>query len=149
MHFNSSVHESATTTSCNRAEPRTKSSRMEHPGAVAVVVRTPQRKARYSDKTRVRFADIKAIALRDCRCRDTKEMKQRLRVLGIRLNLRLTSAWIAIAWELQPLIEKLGAILPPTHPAKLPIKKVLAPVSPSERPVFSTEEEAMNYYLGK
>lgn len=70
-------------------------------------VNTPQRKAKYHDKARIRFARIKEIALRDCKCPDTAEMKRRLKLLGINLDLRLTSAWIAIAWELQ---ERINAI---------------------------------------
>lgn len=116
-----------------------------------LVVYTPQRKARYSDKARVRLADIKRIGLRDCKCRDAKEMKQRLRHLGIKLDLRLTSAWMAITWELQPVIEKLTAAAscqtvvieqPP-----LPAKKILPPITHREPPVFSSDEEAMTYYL--
>lgn len=72
-------------------------------------VRIPQRKAKYHDKTRVRLANIKAIALRDCKCSGTAEMKRRLRILGISLDLRLTAAWIAIGWELQ---DRIKAILP-------------------------------------
>lgn len=137
-----------TTSSCNR-----------------LVVHTPQRKAKYSDKTRVRLAVVKANALRNCKCRDTVQMKERLGVLGIKLDLRLTSAWVAIAWELQPLIEKLAVLPFPTANAfggtghvvsggsaqqpKLPTKKALAPVSLSEPPVFLSEKEAMNYYLNK
>lgn len=70
-------------------------------------VRTPQRKAKYHDKTRIRKANIKAIALRETRCHDAAEMKQRLKKLGINLDLRLTAAWIAIAWELKERIAKL------------------------------------------
>jgi hypothetical protein len=51
-------------------------------------VRIPQRKAKYHDKTRIRFANIKAIALRDCKCSNTVEMKRRLKILGINLDLR-------------------------------------------------------------
>jgi hypothetical protein len=65
------------------------------------ILQTRQQKARYNDKYRVRRADIKAIALRECKCADTAEMKRRLKILGVKLDLRLTSAWIAIVWELQ------------------------------------------------
>lgn len=74
-----------------------------------IKVRIPQRKAKYHDKTRVRFADIKRIALRDCKCVDTSEIKRRLKLLGVKLDLRLTSAWIALAWELQHAL----AVIPP------------------------------------
>lgn len=117
-----------------------------------LVVHTPQRKARYSDKARVRLAAIKRSALRECKCRDTKEMKQRLSQLGIKLDLRLTSAWIAIAWELQPVIEKLAAASCQTvviEQPSLPAKKILSPITDRHPPVFLSEEEAMNYYLNK
>lgn len=63
-------------------------------------VSTPQRKARYNDKDRVRLKDIKAIALKKCCASSTYEIKQRLISLGIKLDLRLTAAWVAIASEL-------------------------------------------------
>lgn len=72
-------------------------------------VYTPQRRAKYHDKTRVRLASIRAIALRDCKCANTAEVKRRLKLLGIKLDLRLTSAWIALVWELQHAI----ATIPP------------------------------------
>lgn len=71
-----------------------------HSTVVGLVIATPQRKARYSDKARVRLKDIKAIALGKCHASSTYEIKQRLIELGIKLDLRLTAAWIAIANEL-------------------------------------------------
>lgn len=63
-------------------------------------ISTYQRKAVYSDKHRIRRADAKKKALDKCNCLDTAEMKRRLKLLGIKLDLRLTSAWIAIEREL-------------------------------------------------
>jgi hypothetical protein len=63
-------------------------------------ISTIQRKANYSDRTRIRFAEIKKIALREGKCADSAQMKKRLKLLGVKLDLRLTSAWIAIVKEL-------------------------------------------------
>lgn len=86
-----------------------------------IKIKTPQRKAKYHDKTRIRLADIKAIALRDCRCADTTEMKQRLQMLGIHLDLRYTSSWVAIVWELQDQIR----VIPPAQPVILTSEQML------------------------
>lgn len=59
-------------------------------------VKTPQRKARYNDKTRIRRKDAKEWALRRSRCADTAEVKKYLKILGKKLDLRLTSAWVAM-----------------------------------------------------
>lgn len=115
-------------------------------------LRIPAKKAKYSDKARVKLADIKRIALRECECKDTSEMKRRLRVLNIKADLRYTATWIAIAWELQPLIASLSEQDPADRschelPA-LPTKKSLHNSS-KQPPQFSCDEEAMNYYLAK
>lgn len=62
-------------------------------------IRTPQRKARYNDKTRIRHKDAKEWALRRSGCSDTAEIKKYLKMLGKKLDLRLTSAWIAVNLE--------------------------------------------------
>jgi hypothetical protein len=72
---------------------------------------TVQRKANYGDKTRIRRADMKKIALRDGKCADSAEMKRRLKLLGISLDLRLTSAWIAIVRELLSEIAALATVI--------------------------------------
>ena len=71
-----------------------------HSTVLTKAIATPQRKARYNDKTRVRLKDVKAIALHKCHASSTHDVKQRLEGLGIKLDLRLTAAWIAIANEL-------------------------------------------------
>lgn len=70
-------------------------------------VRTPQRKARYNDKQRIRFKDAKLWALRRSGCSDTIEVKKYLKVLGKKLDLRLTSAWIAVNLEFADAIKSL------------------------------------------
>ena len=68
---------------------------------------TPQRKARYSDKQRIRLKDAKSWALRRSGCSNTAEIKKCLKILGKKLDLRLTSAWVAIIKELAEAIENL------------------------------------------
>lgn len=63
-------------------------------------ISTTQRKANYHDKTRIRLREIKFTVLKNCQCADSAEMKRRLKLLGIKLDLRLTTAWIAIEREL-------------------------------------------------
>lgn len=70
-------------------------------------IQTPQRKARYNDKQRIRLKDAKNWALKRSGCRDTAEVKKYLKILGKKLDLRLTSAWIAINKELADLIADL------------------------------------------
>lgn len=70
-------------------------------------VSTPQRKARYSDKHRIRLKDAKSWALRRSGCSNTAEIKKYLKILGKKLDLRLTSAWLAIYKELAEAIRNL------------------------------------------
>ncbi|KJH70203.1 hypothetical protein [Aliterella atlantica] len=70
-------------------------------------VRTPQRRARYSDKQRIRLKDAKSWVLRRSGCSNTAEIKKYLKILGKKLDLRLTSAWIAIYKELAEAIRNL------------------------------------------
>lgn len=77
-------------------------------------VQTPQRKAKYNDKQRIRLKDAKSWALKRSGCRDTAEIKKYLKILGKKLDLRLTSAWIAIIKELANLIADLVSILTTT-----------------------------------
>lgn len=64
-------------------------------------IRTPQRKADLKDKTRIRLKTLKNIALDEYGCTSTAQIKKLLQKLGIRLDLRLSSAWNAIVWELR------------------------------------------------
>lgn len=63
-------------------------------------IKTPQRRARYSDKQRIRLKDAKKWAFQRSGCSSTAEIKKYLQVLGQKLDLRLTSAWLAIVREL-------------------------------------------------
>ena len=69
--------------------------------SVKTKVHTPQRKAKYSDRSRIRLKDIKRTALRDVGCSSSAEIKKYLQALGIKLDLRLTAAWVAIVFELR------------------------------------------------
>lgn len=115
-----------------------------------ITIRTPQRKANRNDKTRVRLKVIKAIALRDCKCSNSAEMKRRLRKLGISLDLRLSAAWLAIVDELQWLLggedHPLAASTKPQQQIQKPILRLVPP----NKPVISESDiAAMNYYLEK
>lgn len=59
-------------------------------------IKTPQRKAKLHDKQRIRRKDAKSWALRRSGCSDTAEIKKYLKILGKKLDLRLTSAWVAM-----------------------------------------------------
>lgn len=64
-------------------------------------VSTPQRKARYSDKTRLRLKDLKEMAFYYYKVKTTRDIKAYLKRLGIKLDLRLTAAWDAVVFELR------------------------------------------------
>ncbi|HCF26735.1 MAG TPA: hypothetical protein DEV81_05900 [Cyanobacteria bacterium UBA11049] len=70
-------------------------------------LRTIQRKAKYHDKNRIRYQEMKKMALRSCGCTSSKEVKKYLQRLGYNLDLRLTAAWMGIFRELAPQIEQL------------------------------------------
>jgi hypothetical protein len=72
------------------------------------IIKTYQRKANYNDKYRIRLCEKKKSALQKCRCVDTAEVKRKLKLLGIKLDLRLTTAWIAIEKELSEEIAALA-----------------------------------------
>ncbi len=116
-----------------------------------IVVHTPQRKARYSDKYRIKRKDIKIIALKYCGCQNTAQMKEKLSAVGIKLDLRLTAAWIAIAWELQWLIN--GDNEPPfcsISPVELEPELTVVnapPLEAVEPPVFNSDIDEMNWVL--
>ena len=59
-----------------------------------------KRKARYHDKSRIRLKDIKAEALRNCGCNSSAEIKQCLKALNVKLDLRYTCSWITLARQL-------------------------------------------------
>lgn len=115
-----------------------------------ITIRTPQRKIDKNDKTRVRLKVIKAIALRDCKCSNSVEMKRRLRKLGISLDLRLSAAWLAIVNELQWLLggedHPLAASIKPQQQIKKPALKIISTTKPA---ISESDIAAMNYYLEK
>ncbi len=55
-----------------------------------------QRKAKYHDKSRTRLKDVQAWIFRRTGLSTTAQVKAALKKLGIRRDLRLTSAWIDI-----------------------------------------------------
>lgn len=70
-------------------------------------IKTPQRKARLHDKQRIRLKDVKSWALKRSDCKDTAEIKKYLKILNISLDLRYTSAWIAINKEIAEKIKQI------------------------------------------
>lgn len=70
--------------------------------------RIPQRKANYSDKTRIRFKDAQARVFRRTGLKTSSEVKKYLKALKISLDLRLTSAWREINLNL---VEKIVALM--------------------------------------
>lgn len=64
-------------------------------------VKTPQRKANYKNKARLRLKDLKEIALREYGCKSSADIKKLLLAIRVKLDLRLTSAWDAIVYELR------------------------------------------------
>ncbi len=70
-------------------------------------IQTPQRRAKLHDKQRIRRKDAKEWALRRSGCSSTAEVKKYLKVLGKKLDLRLTSAWIAVNKEFADEIKQL------------------------------------------
>lgn len=75
--------------------------------ASPIRIRTPQRKARYHDPNRWRLKTLKAAVLLNAKCSNTGQIRALLKVLGVSLDLRYTSSWLAINLELMPLIERI------------------------------------------
>ena len=78
-----------------------------HSASPSWSIKTPQRKARLHDKQRIRLKDVKSWALKRSDCKDTAEIKKYLKILNISLDLRYTSAWIAINKELAEKIKQI------------------------------------------
>lgn len=74
-------------------------------------VRTPQRRADYSNKTRLKRKDLREVAFKTCGWGTTANIKKYLSLLGIRLDLRLTSAWDALIYELKHYIDAAASIV--------------------------------------
>ncbi len=83
-------------------------------------IKTPQRKAKYSDKERIRLKDAKKWALVATGCFSTVEVKYWLKKLGIKLDLRLTAAWIAVWKELATIIKSISK----AHTTSVPPKPI-------------------------
>lgn len=62
--------------------------------------KTAQRKARYHDNQRTKKSYAKRQAMLATQCFSTEEVKYWLKKMGIKLDLRLTSAWVAVWKEL-------------------------------------------------
>ena len=65
-----------------------------------------QRKANYSNKERPRLKDVKEAAFKYLGVSKTSDVRSLLKELNIHFDLRLTSAWCAIAWELIPHLKR-------------------------------------------
>lgn len=63
-------------------------------------VHVPQRKARYSDRTRVRRRDVQGWVFHRTGAKDTAQIKAALKKLGKKLDLRLSAAWLEINFNL-------------------------------------------------
>lgn len=72
-----------------------------------LTVQTPQRKARYHDNFRTRLVRVKEAALKQLGLSCSQDVRLLLKELKIHLDLRMTSAWCAIAKELMPHLLKL------------------------------------------
>lgn len=72
---------------------------------------TPQRRADYRNKTRLRRKDLKEVAFKSCGWGSTANIKKYLSLLGIRLDLRLTSAWDALIYELKHYIDAAASVV--------------------------------------
>ncbi len=89
------------------------------------IVKTPQRKANYNDKDRPRRKDLKALAFTKYGCSCTKDIKQYLKVLGVKLDLRLTSAWLAVVYELHNEIVAAKAIVDALQPQQIQVGSIV------------------------
>lgn len=76
-----------------------------------ITIRTVKRKARYHDKSRIRLKDIKAEALLKCGCKSSAEIKRCLKALKLKIDLRYTCSWGAIAKELHSAIAAVKRII--------------------------------------
>ena len=76
-------------------------------------VKTPQRKANYKNKERLRLRDLKRIAFKEYGCSSTSQIKQLLQQLGVKLDLRYTSAWEALVFELRSRLLELCSPIKP------------------------------------
>lgn len=68
----------------------------------------PQHRAKYHDKSRVRFLDVRGWVLQRTGLKSSKEVKYYLKLLGVKCSLRLTVSWIYINLHL---VEKIVALI--------------------------------------
>ncbi len=71
------------------------------------LVKVTQRKARYSDKNRVRRKDAKREALLVTGCSSTAEVGFYLKKLGYKIDLRMTAGWLAVKLQYRVDIKRL------------------------------------------
>lgn len=73
----------------------------------ALIISTPQRRANPKNKNRLKWIDAKLMALETTHCVNTQEVRRWLNTLGVGgfLNLRMTSAWVAVRVDLAAAIK--------------------------------------------
>lgn len=73
----------------------------------ALIITTSQRRADPKNKNRLKWIDAKLMALEATQCADTSEVRKWLNTLGVGgfLNLRMTSAWVAVRVDLATAIK--------------------------------------------
>lgn len=104
-------------------------------------VYTPQRRANYSDKARIRRDRLKDIALKQQGWGSTTNVKKYLALLGVKLDLRLTSAWVALVHELKPYIEAAKAVVDALEQPKIPTNQELLEQAIADGVIASWEED--------
>lgn len=83
-------------------------------------IRTPIRRAKYHDKTRIRLKQAKEVALVKCGWGTTANVKKYLAFLGLNLDLRYTCSWVALYNEIKPQIDAAKAIVDALEPPQAP-----------------------------
>lgn len=126
MHSTLARSSIATTTSLSQLEEQ-----LRRGEDISIKVHTPQRKANYKDKARFRRVRLKEIAFKEYSVSSNAQIKKYLSVLGVKLDLRLTSAWYVIVHELRYEIFAAKAIVDALEPEPRPVKAVV--ISPQEQ----------------
>lgn len=114
-------------------------------------VYTPQRRANYNDKARLRRKDLKEVAFKTCGWKSTANIKKYLKVLGTNLDLRLTSAWNALLYELKSYIDTAKAIVDALEKPKIPTTQELLDGAVENGAIADWKEieEGGLYWIGK
>lgn len=76
----------------------------------------PQRRANYHDKGRIRLARIKEIAFKECGWENSANVKKYLKVLGWKIDLRLTISWVTLVYELKHHVDAAKTIVDTQQP---------------------------------